>query len=358
MTHNTMPTTNRRIKVLIIDDSALARKILSDGFNKDPGIQVIGAARDPIIARDLIRDNPPDVIILDIEMPRMDGLTFLREYMPVRPIPTVVVSALTEKGKQITLDAFEAGAVDVVQKPIVGVVDAFPVLMADICARVHRAAHTNVSGYARQADFTPLWPNVAQPAPLPDSTDRIIAIGASAGGVKALSQVIPAFPAAAPGIVVVQHMPPGFTASFAQRLNDMSAMQVKEAEHGDRIRPGLALLAPGGNKHLEVRRSGGEYRLALVEGEKVSGHTPSVDVLFLSVARAAGRNAAAALLTGMGEDGAAGMLAIRQAGGRTLAQDERTCVVYGMPKAAWDLGAAEAQAPLHHIADRLLAALL
>lgn len=348
--------THRKIKVLVVDDSALARKILVDGLSKDADIQVIGTARDPIVARDFLKKAPPDVIVLDIEMPRMDGITFLRQYMPVRPIPTVVVSALTEKGKKVTLDAFEAGAVDVVLKPKTGVVDQFPVMMADICCRIKNAAAADVSRYAGHIVSAPVAPVQIAHSVL-ETTDQVIAIGASAGGVKALTQIIPAFPAAAPGIVIVQHMPPGFTASFAERLDRLSAMRVKEAEHGNRVQPGLVLLAPGGDRHMEVHRSGGEYRVALVAGEKVSGHQPSVDVLFHSIARNVGKNAAAALLTGMGADGADGLAAIRQAGGRTFAQDERTSVVYGMPRAAWENGAAEEQLPLHCIPEKLLAVL-
>ncbi|MEE8389662.1 MAG: chemotaxis response regulator protein-glutamate methylesterase [Anaerolineae bacterium] len=360
-----------KIRVLVVDDSALARKILVDGLSRDPHIEVIGTARDPYVARDILVKERPDVITLDVEMPRMDGVTFLRRYMPVIPTPTVMVSALTERGKRITIAALEAGAVDVVLKPRVGVVDEFPTMMTDLRERVKAAAQVDVSHYAQAQSRLrrrPMPPVAANGAlvngalgeasdALHESTDRVIAIGASAGGVAALVRVIPAFPPAAPGIVVIQHMPAGFTSSFAERLNHQSAMQVKEAKSGDRVRPGLVLIAPGGERHMEVRRSGGEYRVRLTEGEKVSGHKPSVDVLFHSVARYAGRNAAAAILTGMGDDGADGLLAIRQAGGRTFAQDERTSVVFGMPRAAWEKGAAEMQVPLDKVPARLLQAL-
>jgi two-component system chemotaxis response regulator CheB len=342
------------IRVLVVDDSALARKILVGGLSRDPHIEVIGTARDPYVARDILIKERPDVITLDVEMPRMDGVTFLKKYMPVIPTPTVMVSALTEQGKRITIKALEAGAVDVVVKPKVGVVDEFPPMMADLRERVKAAAAVNVSRYARphrvRRPITPVEDNGS----LRETTDRVIAIGASAGGVAALVRIVPAFPPAAPGVVIVQHMPAGFTATFAERLNNLAAMQVKEAESGDRVRPGLVLLAPGGERHMEVRRSGGEYRVVLREGEKVSGHTPSVDVLFHSVAKHAGRNAAAVVLTGMGSDGAEGLLSIRQAGGRTLAQDERTSVVFGMPRAAWAKGGAEMQVPLDRVPMRLL----
>jgi len=354
-------TRNRKskpIRVLVVDDSALARKILVDGLSRDPDIEVIGTAMDPYKARDILVKERPDVITLDVEMPKMDGVTFLKKYMPVIPTPTVMVSALTEKGKRITIKALEAGAVDVVVKPRVGVVDEFPTMMADLRERVKAAALVDVSRYARpQRRVRRTIAPVEDNGSLRETTDRVIAIGASAGGVAALTRIIPAFPPAAPGIVVVQHMPAGFTTTFAERLNNLSAMQVKEAQSGDRVRPGLVLIAPGGEYHMEVRRSGGEYRVVLKRGAKVSGHVPSVNVLFYSVARHAGRNAAAAILTGMGDDGADGLLAIRQAGGRTLAQDERTSVVFGMPRAAWEKGAAEMRAPLDKIPLRLLKAL-
>jgi two-component system chemotaxis response regulator CheB len=318
----------KKIRVLVVDDSALARKILVDGLSKDPAIEVIGTARDPYVARDILVKERPDVITLDVEMPRMDGVTFLKKYMPVIPTPTVMVSALTERGKRITIKALEAGAVDVVVKPKIGVVDEFPLMMDDLRERVKAAAKVDVSRYARSQ------PRARRPmAPVEDN--------------GALYETT----------VIVQHMPAGFTTSFAERLNNLSAMQVKEAQSGDRVRPGLVLLAPGGERHMEVRRSGSEYRVALKNGEKVSGHKPSVDVLFHSVARHAGRNAAAVILTGMGNDGAEGLLAIRQAGGRTLAQDERTSAVFGMPRAAWQKGGAEMRVPLDKVPIRLLKAL-
>jgi two-component system chemotaxis response regulator CheB len=352
------PRAKKKIRVLVVDDSALARKILVDGLSKDPNIEVIGTARDPYVARHILVKERPDVITLDVEMPRMDGVTFLKKYMPVIPTPTVMVSALTEWGKRITIKALEAGAVDVVVKPKIGVVDEFPTMMDDLRERVKAAAKVDVSRYARPQPRArkPMAP-VEDNGALHETTDRVIAMGASAGGVAALVRIIPAFPPAAPGIVIVHHMPAGFTTSFAERLNNLSAMQVKEAQHRDRVRPGLVLLAPGGERHMEVRHSGGQYRVLLTNGEKVSGHRPSVDVLFHSVARHVGRNAAAVILTGMGSDGAKGLLAIRQAGGQTLAQDERTSAVFGMPRAAWEKGGAEMRVPLDKVPIRLLKAL-
>lgn len=365
-----------KIRVLVVDDSALARKILTTGLAADRRLEVLGTAANPAAAFEMIEKLDPDVITLDIEMPGMDGVTFLRKFMPMHPTPTVVVSSLAEQGKKLALDALEAGAVDIVSKPKIGVADGLPLLMGDICEKVVNAAHTDVSQYKRVFGedtqrkrleiFSPIKANNPvitqnnnlgnESNALHETTDRVIAIGASAGGVATLANIIPMFPAGSPGIVIVQHMPGGFTASFAARLNSLANMQVKEAEHGDRVRQGLVLLAPGGDYHLEVRRSGGEYRIALIPGEKVSGHRPSVDVMFHSVAKHVGRNAAAAILTGMGEDGADGLLAIRMAGGHTYAQDERTCVVFGMPSAAWNKGSAEMLLPIQDIPYHLLKA--
>lgn len=348
----------KKIRVLIVDDSALVRKLLTAGLSRDPQLEVIGGARDPYMARDILVEQRPDVITLDIEMPRMDGVTFLKKYMAVIPTPTVVISSLTEQGKRVTIEAMEAGAVDIVLKPKTGIVDGLPVMMDDLVTRVKAAARADVKrfGQIRPAE-TPRRPPISINNAMHETTDRVIAIGASAGGVAALIRIIPMFPAAAPGIIIVQHMPAGFTTSFAQRLDSLAKMQVKEAEHGDRVRPGLVLLAPGGDHHLEVYRSGGEYRVALIKAEKVSGHCPSVNVLFHSVAKHVGGNAVAAILTGMGDDGAEGMAAIRQMGGHTIAQNEQTCVVFGMPRVAWEKGGAETLTPLDDIPMRLLRAL-
>ena len=357
---------NSKIRVLVVDDSALARKILRDSLSKDPQIEVIGTARTPSIALNILATERPDVVTLDIELPEMDGVSFMKSYMRQYPTPTVIVSSLAERGQKITLDALEAGAFGVVTKPKVGIVDGLPVLMNDLCELVKDAARSDVHRLTR---LTASEPKMAAPSPpealtaafqhssLVTTTDRVIAIGASAGGVSTLARLLPMFPAACPGIVIVQHMPAGFTTSFAERLNTLCSIQVKEAQDGDRVRPGLALLAPGGNRHLEIHRSGGEYRAMLIQAEKVSGHCPSVDVLFRSIGKHVGKNAAAALLTGMGSDGAAGLLEIRQAGGHTFAQDEETSIVFGMPGAAWELGAAEKLLPIDSVAGYLLRAL-
>jgi two-component system chemotaxis response regulator CheB len=273
--------------------------------------------------------------------------------MPIMPIPTVVISSLTQTGKRITLEALEAGAVDVVAKPTLGIIDNLPVMVDDICERVKAAASVNVSHFVRKRASYAIEP---VQAPLGETTDRVIAIGASTGGVPALTRILPAFPAGAPGILIVQHMPAGFTTAFAERLNSSCRMQVKEAEEGDRVLPGRILIAPGSYKHMKLVRSGGEYRLTLVDGVPVNFSRPSVDVLFQSIAQQAGANTAAALLTGMGKDGAAGLLAIRQAGGRTFAQDEATSIVFGMPRAAQILGAADLMLPLGKIPAALVTA--
>ena len=346
-------TVSRKVRVLVVDNSALVRKILTMGLSKDPQIEVIGQASDPYRARDLMVELHPDVITLDVEMPRMDGVTFLKRFMPVLPIPTVVISSLTQAGKRITLEALEAGAVDVLAKPAVGITDGLPVMLDDICLRVKAAALVRVGHLVRKDQITHVEPISAT---LGETTDRVIAIGASTGGVPALAEILPAFPADGPGVLIVQHMPAGFTATFAERLNDACRMQVKEAEEGDRVLPGRILIAPGSYRHMSLVRSGGEYRLTLSEGAPVNYSRPSVDVLFESVARHAGGNAAAALLTGMGKDGAAGLLEIRRAGGHTFAQDEDSCAVFGMPRAAQELGAAERMLPLGQIPSALVAA--
>ncbi len=342
-----------KVRVLVVDDSALVRKILSVGLGKDPKIEVVGQAGDPYRARDLIVELRPDVITLDVEMPRMDGVTFLKRFMPIMPIPTVVISSLTQAGKRITLEALEAGAVDVVAKPTLGITGNLPVMLDEICERVKAAALVNVSHFVREEASYAIEPVQAAWG---ETTSCVIAIGASTGGVPALADILPAFPADAPGILVVQHMPAGFTSAFAERLSALCRMQAKEAEEGDRVLPGRILIAPGSHKHMKLVRSGGEYRVTLVDGVPVHFSRPSVDVLFESVARHAGANTAAALLTGMGKDGAAGLLAIRQAGGRTFAQDEATSIVFGMPRAAQALGAAEQMLPLSKIPAALVTA--
>lgn len=365
------------IRVLVVDDSAMVRKVLSIGLSTDPLIEVVGAASNAETAMQLIRMKRPDVITLDLEMPNMGGLDFLRQVMPKTPIPTVVISSLTREGGQATIVAMEAGAVDVIAKPSLGVGEGLPQIMRDICARVRSAATARVV-IGRTPRILPIQPMVAArqttrtnpdivvdaasdtvipvPTPVVQSYARpdILAIGASTGGVQALSRVLPAFPADAPPIVIVQHMPVGFTGPFANRLSAISRLHVTEAMGGEVLEPGLVLLAPGGPLHMVVERDGRRLRARLIEGDPVCFARPSVDVLFHSVARVAGPRAAAAVLTGMGRDGAQGLLAIRQAGGRTLAQDEATSVVYGMPMAARDIGAADEILPIDDIPARLL----
>ncbi|MEA3363388.1 MAG: chemotaxis response regulator protein-glutamate methylesterase [Thermodesulfobacteriota bacterium] len=342
----------RVIRVLIVDDSALVRNILSQGLSMDPGIEVVGTAPDPYIARDKIVQLQPDVMTLDVEMPRMDGVAFLRKLMPQYPIPIVMVSSLTQRGKQITMEALEAGAVDFVAKPTSNVAAGLNAMLMELRSKVKIASTANVSHWKGKRPAAPRQPAVASAA-LAESTDKIIAIGASTGGTEAIRRVIEKFPATTPGTVIVQHMPSGFTKMFSDRLNQLCPMQVKEAEHGDRVRSGLILIAPGG-KQLEVIRTGGFYEVRLGGEEKVSGHCPSVDVMMRSVAKHVGANAVGAMLTGMGQDGAEGMLAMKQASARCIAQDEASSVVFGMPKVAFDKGGAERLVPLDNIATSLL----
>jgi len=342
------------IKVLIVDDSALVRNILSEGLSADPGIEVVGAAPDPFVARDKIITLAPDVMTLDVEMPRMDGVEFLRRLMPQYPLPTVMVSSLTARGQQITMDALEAGALDFVCKPASGLAQGLKDMMVELRTKVKIAATANVSHWKhKRAQLLPSQHQRVASSALAMSTDKVIAIGASTGGTEAIRQVISNFPATMPGVVVVQHMPSGFTASFAERLNSLCAMEVKEAADGDRIRPGLALIAAGG-KHLEVQRSGGIYLARCGPGQNVCGHCPSVEVMMQSMAQAVGNNGVGVMLTGMGKDGADGMLAMRQAGARTVAQDEKSSVVFGMPKEAWQRGGAEELISLADIGPKVV----
>ena len=305
----------KQIRVLIVDDSALVREILSAGLAKDPEIEVVGTAANPFIARDKIVELKPDVLTLDVEMPRMDGVEFLRRLMPQYPLPVIMVSALTPKGAQITLEALEAGAVDFVTKPSSDVARGLNAMLADLRQKVKMSAAVNLSSWKNLARKREKIAPVVVRGALAESTDKVIAIGASTGGTEAIRRVIRAFQANMPGIVIVQHMPPGFTKHFSDGLNDICEMEVREACSGDRIMPGRVLIAPGG-KHMTVRRSGGVYLVDCQENENVNGHCPSVDVLFYSVARYVGANAMGVILTGMGGDGADGLLAMRQAGAR------------------------------------------
>lgn len=346
---------NKRIRILIVDDSALVRNILQKGLSSDPSIEVVGTAPDVFVARDKIVELSPDVMTLDIEMPRMDGVEFLRRLMPQYPIPTVIVSSLSQRGKQITLDALDAGAVDFVAKPTSDVARALPAMLMELLTKIKIASTANVSHWKHKK--TRLSEEVKPAGALSESTDKVIAIGASTGGTEAIRRVIENFPANMPGTVIVQHMPPGFTKMFADRLNQICKMEVKEAEHGERILMGKILIAPGGDRHLRVVRSGGIYTVSCEPGEKVNGHCPSVDVMMHSVAKHVGANAVGVMLTGMGKDGAEGMLEMRKAGAFNIAQDEKTSVVYGMPCVANSLGGVNLVLPLDEIAKNVINAI-
>jgi len=340
----------RRVRVLVVDDSALMRQVLTRALGADPGLEVVGAAPDPYVARDKIKALSPDVLTLDVEMPRMDGLAFLERLMRARPMPVVMVSSLTESGCATTLRALELGALDFVTKPKVGLAESLDVLTAEVVEKVKAAAGARLRApRPAAAGAAP-----AIQAGLFRTTDTVLALGASTGGTEALREVLTALPPDAPGIVVVQHMPERFTRAFADRLDGLCAVRVKEAEEGDRVLPGHVLIAPG-NHHMRVRRDGATYRVHLSQEDPVNRHRPSVDVLFDSAAAALGPNAIGVIMTGMGNDGARGLLAMRRAGARTVAQDEASCVVFGMPKEAIALGAAAHVVPLGQIPAMLLA---
>lgn len=345
----------KKIRVLVVDDSALVRQILTSGLALDPVIEVVGSAADPYMARDKIIELRPDVLTLDVEMPRMDGVEFLRKLMPQYPMPVVMVSSLTQRGKQITMDALEAGAVDFVTKPTTNVASGLNGMLSELRTKIKIASTANVSHWKSRRCELRATASLSATA-LAESTDKVVAIGASTGGTEAIKKVVTQFPASMPGVVIVQHMPPGFTKMFSDRLNQLCAMEVKEAENGDRIRPGRILVAPGALQ-MEVVRSGGVYQVRCAPGEKVSGHCPSVDVLMHSVAKHVGRNAIGVMLTGMGADGADGMLAMKQAGARNLAQDEASSVVFGMPKVAYERGGAERLVSLDNMAREVISLL-
>ena len=343
---------SRKIRVLFVDDSALVRDILANGLAQDPGIEVVGTAVDPYDARDKIVQLKPDVLTLDVEMPRMDGVQFLRRLMPQYPLPVVMVSSLTETGKQITLDALDAGAVDFVAKPRADLARGLATLLTELSTKIKIASTANVSHWKHKQPALARAP-AKTTAALAESTDKVIAIGASTGGTEAIREVITRFPPATAGIVIVQHMPAGFTKMFADRMNDLSLMEVKEAEDNDRIVSGRVLIAPGA-KQMRVVRRGGFYHAEVRPGELVNGHCPSVEVMMLSVAQYVGRNAIGVMLTGMGRDGADAMKAMRDAGASCIAQDEATSVVFGMPKEAYARGGAERLVPLPDIANTVL----
>lgn len=338
----------RKIKALIIDDSALMRQVLTAVLCQDPEIDVVGTAANPLIAREKIKSLKPDVLTLDVEMPGMDGITFLEKLMRLHPLPVVMVSSHTEKGAAATLKALDLGAVDFVAKPQGGVREGLSdELVEEIRAKVRAAAGAHVRPAAAPAVKTGF--PLAQLIPSA-CRDGIVVIGASAGGTQAISEIMAKLPRSTPGIAIVQHMPPRFTASFAERLNQQSDLEVREAKSGDRLKPGVALVAPGGF-HMEIMRAGGGYAVTVSEGEPVNRHRPSVDVLFDSAARIAGSEALGIILTGMGSDGARGLRAMRMAGAYTIAQDEKSCVVFGMPEQAIRLGGASHVAPLERMAD-------
>ncbi|HRL92874.1 MAG: chemotaxis response regulator protein-glutamate methylesterase [Pseudomonadaceae bacterium] len=340
------------IKVLVVDDSALIRALLKEIIQADPELELVGQAPDAYVARDLIKQLNPDVLTLDVEMPRMDGLTFLEKLMRGRPMPVVMISSLTEQGSEATFRAMELGAVDFVAKPKLGIREGMQAYAEEICYKIKAASLARL--IPRQTQVPTVQEPLAIQGPRPIiGTEKLIAIGASTGGTEAIKDVLLGLPADSPGIVITQHMPPGFTRSFAERLNRMTRLNVVEAKGGERILPGHAFLAPG-DKHLLVERSGANYVTRLSDAEPVRRHKPAVDPMFRSVAQCAGRNVIACLLTGMGKDGAQGMLEIRQAGGYTVAQNEATCVVYGMPREAVAIGGAEDILPLGEIAEALL----
>ncbi|SEB03864.1 protein-glutamate methylesterase/protein-glutamine glutaminase [Paraburkholderia sartisoli] len=350
----------QKIKVLCVDDSALIRSLMTEIINSQPDMTVVATAPDPLVARDLIKQHNPDVLTLDVEMPRMDGLDFLEKLMRLRPMPVVMVSSLTERGSEITLRALELGAVDFVTKPRVGIRDGMLDYAEKLADKVRAAARARV----RQAAPAPHPGAPAQapatPAPLFNnplvSTEKLIIVGASTGGTEAIREVLVPLPPDAPAVLIAQHMPPGFTKSFAQRLNGLCRITVKEAEHGERVLPGHAYIAPG-HAHLLLARSGANYIAHLSEEPPVNRHRPSVDVLFRSAAQHAGKNALGVILTGMGRDGAAGLLDMKKAGAYTLAQDEASCIVFGMPREAIALGAADEIASLSDMSRRVMARL-
>lgn len=356
---------NRKIRVIVVDDSALVRSLLAEIINRQPDMECIGTANDPLIAREMIREKNPDVITLDVEMPKMDGIDFLGRIMRLRPMPVLMISTLTERGAEVTMRALELGAVDFVAKPRVGVANGLQQLSTEIVDKIRIAASAHVHRMVRPAHTAPAAGGAAAAAPAKPavssvsllgklSTEKLIAIGASTGGTEAIKEVLVHMPADAPAIVITQHMPPGFTTSFAARLNSLCQITVKEAVHGERILPGHAYIAPGG-KQFSISRSGANY-VAVVDEQAppVNRHKPSVEVLFKSVAQFVGRNAFGIMLTGMGADGAAAMREMKDAGSYNYVQDEASCIVFGMPREAIAHGAADEILPLGKIGEALL----
>lgn len=352
------------IKVMIVDDSALVRQVISQTLAKAPGIEVIATASDPLFAVDKLRAAWPDVLIVDIEMPRVDGISFLRKIMTERPTPVIICSSLAESGAQATFDAMAAGAVSIITKPKAGLKAFLEDASNDIVQAVRAAASANLralprGGVAANGLNRPKLSADAviastPPTAMAKTTDQLIAIGTSTGGTQALEAVLTRLPATCLGILIVQHMPEKFTAMFAERLNGICAIEVREARDGDRVMPGRALIAPGG-RHMMLKRSGAQYHVEVVDGPLVNRHKPSVDVLFRSVAKFAGANALGIIMTGMGDDGARGLKEMHDAGAKTIAQDEASCVVFGMPKEAIKLGAADQVLPLTQVPDAMIA---
>jgi two-component system chemotaxis response regulator CheB len=348
------------IRVLIVDDSATVRQVMSAVLNNAPGIEVIGTAADPLFAMEKMNRDWPDVLLMDVEMPRMDGITFLKRLMAERPTPVVICSSLTEAGTATAMQALSSGAVSIVTKPRAGLKQFLQEAGNEIVAAIRAAAQANVRKMVPVAappppprlgmDAIPAGPIMA----MAETTDKVVAIGASTGGTQALEAVLVALPRVCPGIVIVQHMPEKFTAAFASRLDGVCQIEVREARNGDRVLPGLALIAPGG-RHMQLKRSGAQYHVDVIDGPPVNRHRPSVDVLFRSTARCAGGNALGVIMTGMGDDGARGMKEMHDAGAATLAQDEASCVVYGMPKEAVKLGGVGRSVSLHAIPAQIVA---
>lgn len=337
------------IKVFIVDDSALVRQVLTGCLDNHPGIRVIGHAADPLYAIDKMRRDWPDVIILDIEMPRMDGLTFLRQIMSERPTPTLICSTLTEQGANVSVQALAAGAVGIFTKARLGLRQSLEQMSSELIRTIEDAARTRPGAFRPPAGLQAVQQKPAAAATgLLKTTDRVVALGCSTGGTQALEFVLRQLPRDCAGIVIVQHMPEKFTADFARRLDSLCQIEVREARHLDRVHTGLALIAPGG-LHMQLKRNGAHYQVEVLDGPPVNRHKPSVDVLFRSVARQAGANTLGIIMTGMGDDGARGLLAMRDSGAQTVAQDEASCVVFGMPKEAIRMGAAQTIEPLSRV---------
>jgi two-component system chemotaxis response regulator CheB len=347
-----------RIKVLVVDDSAVVRQVVTELLGEDPEIEVIAACADPILAIARMKVQWPDVIVLDVEMPRMDGITFLKKVMAERPTPVVICSTLALSGAKTSIEALAAGAVAIITKPTLGLKQFLVNASDDMVTAVKAAAKANVKKYqpvvAREKNTADvIMPAADRHTAMIQTTERVVALGTSTGGTQALEVVLTSLPRVTPGIVIVQHMPEKFTAEFANRLNGLCKIEVKEAQNNDRVIPGRALIAPGG-KHMLLRRTGAQYYVEVMDGPLVNRHRPSVDVLFRSVAKCAGANALGVIMTGMGDDGAAGLMEMRTAGAHTLAQDEESCVVFGMPKEAIKRGGVERVVPLTAIGREIL----